>query len=97
MAVPVHGVVPAADGGDQAHAQLAHFGGQLFDVIQAGGRGHVAAIQKAVDIDFFQLLPLAQLQQGVQMGDMAVHTAIGYQAHQVEGAAGLFGVGTGGQ
>ena len=31
------------------------------------------------------------------MGDVAVHAAIGYQAHQVEGAAGLFGVGTGGQ
>ena len=42
--IPVHGVVPAHDRGDLAHAQLLALGLKLLYVPLAGAGGHVAAV-----------------------------------------------------
>ena len=90
--VPIHGVVTAHDGGDLSHADLPALGRQLLHVALAGGGGHVAAVQEAVDIHPAQAAALGHLQQGEQVGDVAVDAAVGQQAHQVEGTVPLLAV-----
>ena len=93
--VPVHGVVAAHDRGDLAHAQLLDLGLELLHIELARAGGHVAAVQEAVDVDLAQSLLLGHLQQGEQVGDVAVDAAVGQQAHQVQGGAPLPAVGHG--
>ena len=48
-----------------------------------------------MDIDLLNPLVLGHLQQGEQVGDVAVHAAVGQQAHKVQGRAPLPAVGHG--
>ena len=85
--VPVHGVIPAHDGGDFSHAQ----GPALFlaighETLAAGG-GYVPPVQKRVDIHPGQTLVPGHLQQGVQVLDVGVDAAVGQKPVQVQAGA----------
>ena len=60
--VAVHGVKPALDGGDFAHAQCGAPVGELLHIIFAGSRGHVAPVEECMHIDLGEALALCQLQ-----------------------------------
>ena len=60
-----------------------------------GAGRHVTAVQEAVDVDLLNALVLGHLQQSEKMGDVAVHTAVGQKAHEVQGGAPLLAVGHG--
>ena len=90
--VPVHGVVAAHDGGNLAHADFLQLVHQFLDVVLAAGGGHVPAVHKAVDEHFLHAHALGHFQQSVQVGVVAVHAAVGQQAHQVERLAVVLGV-----
>ena len=85
--VPVHGVIPAHNGGDFAHAQglaLVPAGG---DEVPAAGGGHVPPVQEGVDIHPGQALVLGHLQQGIQVLDVGVDAAVGQKPVQVQAGA----------
>ena len=90
--VPVHGVVAAHDGGHLAHADFFALFHKLFHIFLAGGGGHIPAVQEAVDVHPAQPPLPGHLQQGEDVGDVAVDAAVGQQAHDVEGAAALLAV-----
>ena len=75
--VPVHGVVPAHDRGHLANAYLAKLLHELLHVVLAAGGGHVPAVQKAVYEYLLKAQALGHLQEGVEVGVMAVHAAVG--------------------
>ena len=90
--IPVHGVEASHDGGDPPHAQLSALGGKLRHKVPAGGGGHVTPVQEAVDEDPAQALALGHLQDGKDVGDVAVDAAVGQQPHHMEGGAVLSAV-----
>ena len=59
-----------------AHTDLFHLIQQLLDIILAGCRRGISAIQEAVYIYFLQAVILRHLQQGIQMGVVAVYAAV---------------------
>ena len=87
--VPVHGVVAAADGGDLPHPQAGALVPELPQVARPRRGGDVPPVQEAVDIHPAEPLVPGHLQQGEQVGDVAVDPAVGQQAHQVQGGAPL--------
>ena len=98
--VPVHGIVPAHDRGDLAHADLPALCHGLRHKVCAGGGGYIPPIQKGVEIHMLQAPSLRQPQQGEQVLQVGVDAAVGQQAHQVQGGAllqaGVHGVPVGG-
>ena len=85
-AVPVHGVVPSHHIGDLSNAQGLYFLLELADIVPPRGGGDIPSIQKDVNIELFQTVTFGQLQQGIQMGDVAVDPAVGEQTHEMQGA-----------
>ena len=84
--VPVHGVIAAHHRGDLAYANLRQLGLQGFHIPFAAVGGHVPTVHEAMDVHLLEALGLGQLHQGVQMGQVAMHPAVGAQAIQVQGA-----------
>ena len=91
--IPVHGVEPAAD---DTHTHLVvvglsqpHF--QTADEVGAAFGRSVAAVQKAVDAGL-DLVLFAQVDEGKQVDQVAVNTAVGQQTHQMDGTTGALGV-----
>ena len=90
VGVAIHGVVAALHGGDLRPvfvAGLLHLGYEAL----AGGGGHVAAVQEAVDVDLLRPQIVGQLDGGLDVGDVGVDAAVGHQAVDVDGPARLFG------
>ena len=81
--VPVHGVIPAHHRGDLAYADLRQLGLEGFHIPFAAMGGHVPPIHKAMDVHLLKPLGLGQLHQSVQMGQVAMHPAVGAKAIQV--------------
>ena len=92
MPVSVHHIIPAADGGDLTHADFLHLFLEGLHIGKAGRGGHIPSVQEAVDIDLLHLLTLAQFQQSIQVGDVAVNAAVGQKTHQVHAAPLLLGL-----
>ena len=91
--VAIHGIKTTADhaqtdlfvvGFGQTHLQTADKVGAAF------GRS-ITTVQKAVDTGL-DLVLFAQVDEGKQVDQMAVHAAVGQQAHQMHRTAGLFSV-----
>ncbi|VVB69394.1 Uncharacterised protein [uncultured archaeon] len=85
--IPVHGVVAPRDRGHPAHAQLPELLLQLPKIGQSASGRDVPAVKNGVHINPLQTLFLCHLQKGIQVGVVAVHAAIGEQAHQMQPAA----------
>ena len=83
--VTVHGVVAADHRGDLAHADGAALLHGLGHEVRAGGGRDVPAVQEGVEIDPLQTLFLGQAQQGPQVLDVGVDTAVGQQTDEVQG------------
>ncbi len=83
--VPVHGKIPANDGGYPANAQAFHFRGGFFQRRAGTAWWHVTAIQEGMDVNFFGATGCSQLSGRQNMIFMAVDAARRQQAHQVYG------------
>jgi hypothetical protein len=60
---------------------------QLLQVFGRGSRGGVSAISNEVDVHVLNLVVLGASEQGEQVADVRVHTAIRDQTDQVESRA----------
>ena len=85
--VPVHGIVPAHDGGDLTYADLRTLFPALGHKILAAGGGHIPPVQKGVDVDLLQALVLGHFQQSPQVLHSGVYAAVGEQAVQMQAGA----------
>ena len=74
--VAIHCVVTAHHGGDFTHTDFFELPFTLRNKIRAGGGGHVAAVEQAVDINFFQPHALCKLHERPKVRVMAVYAAI---------------------
>ena len=86
--VAVHRIVAAHHGGNLTHADLLELLGALGHIVFAGSRRDIAAVEQCMDIDLFQAAALGQFHQGIQVGVVAVHTAVGEQPNEMQ--RGLF-------
>ena len=90
VGVPVHGVVAAGDGGNLGPvlvAGLLHLGHEAL----AGGGGYVAAVHEAVDKNPGAAQLVGHLHRRLDVGDMAVHAAVGHQTVDVHRLTRLLG------
>ena len=85
--VAVHAPEAALDGGDLRVAKGLALLIQFLHKAGAAGRRHVTAVQEAVDIDLLHAPLLGHIQDAEDVGDVAVHAAVGKQAHDVQGLA----------
>ena len=85
--IAVHRIVASHHRSDFAEVQLGELCLKLGYVILAGGRRNVPSVEEAVNINLREAVFLCHLQKSEQMLDMAVNTAVGHKAHQVEGGA----------
>ena len=75
--VAVHSVIATAYGGNLTHANFLHRSFQLLHIGQRALGRHIASIQKGVHINLIQAMLLCHFQKCDDVGDVAVHTAIG--------------------
>ena len=85
--VSVHAVEAALDGGDAGVAQLIALLLQLLNEACAALGGHVAAVQEAVDIYLLHAPLLCHIQDAEDMAQVAVDSAGGHEAQDVQGLA----------
>ena len=74
--VAIHGIVAAHDRGNLADSDLLELCFQFLGKTFGRIRRDIAAVKEAVDIDIFQSLALGQLDQGIQVGVVAVDAAV---------------------
>ena len=74
--VTVHGIVAAHDRGNLADTDFLELGLEFLGKALGRIRRNIAAVKEAVDIDIFQSLALGQLDQGIQVGVVAVDAAV---------------------
>ena len=84
VVVAVHCVISAAHRGYLAAAYPVYLCLQRAHEARAGGGGNVPAVGKAVHEHVFQSPSLCHLQKGIQVGDVAVHAAVGEQPVKVQ-------------
>ena len=60
---------------------------KLLNVFQAAGGRNIAAVHKAMYINFLYIFPLGQFQYGVKMLNMAVDAAVRKQTHHMQPAS----------
>ena len=82
--ISVHGIISAHYGCNFAYADFAHFFLQLCGIFRTGGRRGISAVQKNMHINLLQIVSFCQLQQSVQVGIVAMHTAVGKQTIQMQ-------------
>src|SRR5271154_1741951 len=82
--VAVHGVVAAADGGDLAHAELAHLLLELAEEIYSAVGGSVAPVHKAVDENILDFIFARHLEEREEMIDVRMDAAVAHKAEKVE-------------
>lgn len=90
--IPVHGVVPTDNGRQLTHTVLLDEVQQLLSVDRSGSRSGVSSVSEEVDVDMRDADFLGHLEEGEQVADVRVNTAVGNEAEQVESAVGVFGV-----
>ena len=90
--IPVHGVVAPRQAGHLTDPQLPHLALQLVHIVDAALGRSIAPVQEAVHIYLLQAVPLSQLQQPVNVSDVAVYAAVRDQAVEVQGRVLLFAV-----
>src|SRR5580698_1437083 len=91
-AVTVHGIVTSVDAGDFAGRVLAHFLLQLFEITcTVGGQG-VTAVHESVNEHSVNSLLFGHLQQGVKMGLIGMHAAVGDKTEQMQAALATAGI-----
>ena len=83
--VTVHRIVTSRNNADLADTDLFHLCLKLFDKSFARCGRSIAAVKEAVYIHLFQAFSLCHLKQAVKMCIVAVNTAVGKQAHKVNG------------
>ena len=88
--VAVHSVEAAHDGGNLARAYLGELCVARVDVVGGAGGRHVSAVKQSVDKDALDTALLRKIDQSVHMLDVAVHSSVGEQPHQVQGAVVFF-------
>ncbi|MNP10208.1 hypothetical protein D3C76_1023490 [compost metagenome] len=86
--VAIHGEITADEAGDAAFAQGLEGGVQQFDRRLRAFRRGIAAVEEGVQVDFFSAALGGQFGHGDQVILVAVHAAIGQQAHEVHGFTG---------
>ncbi|MNZ59880.1 hypothetical protein D3C78_779330 [compost metagenome] len=86
--VAVHGVVTADQAGDPAFAQGLEGRVEQFDRRLRAFRRSVAAVEEGVQVDVLSTALEGQFGHGDQVVMVAVHAAIGQQAHEMHGFAG---------
>ena len=82
--VSVHSVVAAAHDTDLPQADFFHVSSQLVHIFLGAPRRHVSAVQETVHHQFLYAFLLRQIDQGQQMGDVAVHAPVRQQSLQME-------------
>ena len=85
--VSVHGVISAHDGGNLAYADFCQLIAELCDVIRAGSRRNVTAVEEAMHINLTEAVLLSHFHNGVEMGDVAVNAAVTHKTHKVQSTA----------
>ena len=82
--ITIHGIVTAHDRRDPADAQLLQLCVDLLHIpLSARGR-NVAAVHKAVNKDLCEPVILCELDERIEMRQMAMHAAIRTQSHEVQ-------------
>ena len=85
--VSVHGVISAHDGGNLAYADFCQLVAELRNVIRAGSRRNVTAVEEAMHINLTEAVLLSHFHNGVEMGDVAVNAAVTHKTHKVQSTA----------
>ena len=82
--IPVHGEVAAGDCSHPAGADAGDLLFQLPDVGEGASGGNIPAIQDGMDINFLKAHLCRHLQEGKEMGYVAVHAAVGEKADKMQ-------------
>ena len=85
--VAVHAPEAALDGGDPRVAEGIALLLQLTDEARAAGGRHVASVEEAVDEDLLHAALLGHVEDAEDVDEVAVHAAVGHEAHDVQGLA----------
>ena len=92
VVIPVHRIVTAVEGSHLAYADLRCLVDQLLQIALAGRGRCISAVEERMQIYSVQALSLAELQDRVQVGVVAVYAAVGKQAPDVQIGIVLFTV-----
>jgi hypothetical protein len=84
--VTVHGVVAANKSDELANANLLDSLKELLDVLVGRLGSSVAAVAEGVDVDVLDALLLGGTEEGEEVGDVRVNTAVREESHGVQAA-----------
>ena len=84
--ISVHGVVAAHDGSYLAYADFLALFDSLSHILLSARGGHVASVEKGVDVYLLKTSALSQLEDAVHMCVVAVHAARRQQTEEMQRA-----------
>lgn len=89
--VAVHGIVAAADAGQEADVVLVELAEKVLEVAEAAGGHGVAAVHEGMDEDAGELVFGGHAEEGVEVALVGVDAAVGEESDEVEGSSLLGG------